>query len=158
MGVKHIFQQFAVRHVNNGAKTLFWEDTWVNNSPLASQFPRLFNLTFTRNVTVQKAKEEGWELFRFRRTLLGDSLAQWENLKSIVDGIQLNDQHDRVRWTIGSSGKFKVKNLYLQLRSTASHPFKLIWKFKFPLKIKKIVWLVLRNRILTKDNLLKRGW
>ncbi len=35
---------------------------------------------------------------------------------------------------------------------------KKIWKFKIPLKIKIFLWLVLKNRILTKDNLFKRGW
>lgn len=35
---------------------------------------------------------------------------------------------------------------------------KKLWRFKIPLKIKIFLWLLLRGRILTKDNLFKRGW
>jgi hypothetical protein len=57
-------------------------------------------------------------------------------LKRLVDEVQVNDQKDAVRWTIGSSGDFEVKNLYLQLRSTDIYLHKFIWKVKMPLKVK----------------------
>jgi hypothetical protein len=37
----------------------FWEDTWVNGSPLVSQFPRLYNITFSELDTIEKIKEDG---------------------------------------------------------------------------------------------------
>lgn len=37
-------------------------------------------------------------------------------------------------------------------------PFKKVWKFKIPLKIKIFIWLFAKNKILTKDNLFKKGW
>ena len=37
-------------------------------------------------------------------------------------------------------------------------PFKFLWKLKVPLKIKAFIWLVIKGRILTKDNLCKKGW
>jgi hypothetical protein len=33
-----------------------------------------------------------------------------------------------------------------------------LWKSKLPQKIKVFIWLVVRNKILTKDNLKKRNW
>ena len=48
MKVNHTFQQFACKIMNDGKRTLFWEDTWVNNSPLKEQFPRLFNIYFSQ--------------------------------------------------------------------------------------------------------------
>jgi hypothetical protein len=56
------------------------------------------------------------------------------------------------------SRKFTVKDRYLQLRSEGNFPYKLFWKIKIPLKVKIFLWLMLKNSILTKDNLLKRGW
>jgi hypothetical protein len=35
---------------------------------------------------------------------------------------------------------------------------KFLWKFKIPMKVRIFLWEVLKNSILTKDNLLKRGW
>jgi hypothetical protein len=39
-----------------------------------------------------------------------------------------------------------------------SVPYKFLWKSKLPQKIKIFIWLVVRNKILTKDNLKKRNW
>jgi hypothetical protein len=98
MGVNPIFQQFAKRVMKDGKKTLFWGDNWVNNIPLATQFPRLYNLAFKKCLTVYTVKQEGWGLVRFRRMLYGKTLAQWEELKRLVDGIHLNDQ-EKDNWT-----------------------------------------------------------
>ena len=35
-------------------------------------------------------------------------------------------------------------------------PYKVVWKTKLPLKIKKFMWLVYQGAILTQDNLLRR--
>jgi hypothetical protein len=74
-----------------------------------------------------------------------------------VDDFQLVDEPDCVRWKIGSSEKFRVKDLYLQLRAEGSFPQKFLWKIKIPMKVRIFLWEVLKNRILTKNNLLKRG-
>jgi hypothetical protein len=37
-------------------------------------------------------------------------------------------------------------------------PYVFMWKTKLPQKIKVFLWLVLRNKILMKDNLIKRIW
>jgi hypothetical protein len=49
-------------------------------------------------LTVYTVKLEGWGLVRFRRMLYGKTLAQWEELKRLVDGIYLNDQ-EKDNWT-----------------------------------------------------------
>ena len=40
----------------------------------------------------------------------------------MVDKVQLNNDNDRVRWRIGRSGKFSVKDLYFHLRSGGGFP------------------------------------
>jgi hypothetical protein len=87
----------------NREKTLFWEDNWVNNAPLAVQFLRLYQLSFQKGFTVKNLKQQGWDMIRFRRTLLGDTLQQWDTLKNMVDEIQLNEGKDRVKWKIRTS-------------------------------------------------------
>jgi hypothetical protein len=51
-------------------------------------------------------------VIRFKRLMYGETLAQWEEMKILVDEVQLNNQQDRIRWGIGSSVDFKVKDLY----------------------------------------------
>jgi hypothetical protein len=37
-------------------------------------------------------------------------------------------------------------------------PYRFLWKSKLPQKLKVFIWLVVRNKILTKDNLKKINW
>jgi hypothetical protein len=49
-----------------------------------------------------------------------------------VDDFQLVEEPDSVKWKIGSSGKFRVKDLYLQLRAEGSFPQNFCGKSRFP--------------------------
>lgn len=49
--------------------------------------------------------------------------------------------------------------LYLSARRGVHNSFfAQIWKIKAPLKVKIFVWIVLHRKVLTVDNLRKRGW
>lgn len=53
---------------------------------------------------------------------------------------------------------FSIKSFYNVLVSQrVNFPFKHYWKLKVPLKIKVFMWLLAKNSILTRDNLLHRG-
>jgi hypothetical protein len=85
-------------------------------------------------------------VIRFRRLFYGETLTQWDESKRMADNIQQDDhKKDIVKWTIGQSGIFRVKELYLQLRSDGIYPYKFIWKIKMPLKVKVFMWLVSKN-------------
>jgi hypothetical protein len=51
-GVKDDFFSRGFFKVGNGAKTRFWEDTWLGKVPLAQQYPSLYNVVHHKNVTV----------------------------------------------------------------------------------------------------------
>lgn len=59
-----------------------------------------------------------------------------------------------------SSGQFSVHSLYkwLEYRGIKNKTYTIFWKTKIPLKIKIFMWLSREGKILTKDNLAKRGW
>jgi hypothetical protein len=46
---------------------------------------------------VHDVKEE-WGVIWFTSLLYGETPAQWEEMKRLVDEIQLNEQEDRVSW------------------------------------------------------------
>jgi hypothetical protein len=94
-------------------------DQWVT----ITEFPRLYNVTFTKFITVSRIEDEGWGVVRFRRTLHGETAEQWTNLKNLVYAFQLNDEPDRLNWTTRSI-MFTIKSLYLQLRSDGVFPYR----------------------------------
>jgi hypothetical protein len=71
----------------------------------------------------------------------------------------LTDEPDKVRWLLTRSGDFSVKSLHLYLSARLiNFPYKVLWKLRIPLRIKVFCWLVIKNRVLTRDNLKKKGW
>jgi zinc-binding in reverse transcriptase len=55
---------------------------------------------------------------------------------------------------------FSVSSCYnwLDFGAVISKRFHNTWSVTIPLKIKNFLWLISKNKILTKDNLRKRGW
>lgn len=77
MEIKYLFVSLARSVVGDGARTLFWEDVWLEGGKLANAFPRPYNITFDKMVTVKQVMKKGWENVTIRRSLHGEYLAQW---------------------------------------------------------------------------------
>jgi hypothetical protein len=82
----------------------------------------------------------------------------------IYSGIQLKDRPNMLRWTGGDgSGNLTAKNVYNALASKLWSPKlcgwrRTFWVWDLAPKIKLFTWLLLEDRILTWDNLQRRGW
>jgi hypothetical protein len=118
----------------------------------------LYQLFFQKGFAVKNLKQQGWNRIQFKRTLFGETLQQWEELKEMVDRVQLTEGRDKVKWKIGTSGQFRMKDLYLQLRAEGSFPQKFLWKTKILMKVRIFLWLMLKCSVVTIENLPRRGW
>lgn len=91
--------------------------------------------------------------------LWGETMILWQELQRKCAGVHLSEDPDRLNWNFDGKRKFSAKSFYEHLKmQQVIFPHKKLWKIKVPLKIKIFLWLVLKNIILTKDNLLRRGW
>jgi hypothetical protein len=52
MRVKDDFFKWGSFVVRDGMKTSTWEDTWLGDTPLATQYPNLYNIARTKRVLV----------------------------------------------------------------------------------------------------------
>jgi hypothetical protein len=52
---------------------------------------------------VKNLKQQGWNMIQFRRTLFGETLQQWKELKEMVDRVQLTKGRDKVKWKTRTS-------------------------------------------------------
>ncbi len=89
----------------------------------------------------------------------GDSVLIAQLKAEVPTGTRDNTS-DGVNWRWGEARRFSVKSVYnfLQNGGVAETRFSKVWRIKASIKVKIFVWLVLRKRVLTIDNLLKRGW
>nr|CAD1829821.1 unnamed protein product [Ananas comosus var. bracteatus] len=71
-----------------------------------------------------------------------------------------NDRQDSLSWRWNSSGRFSVHSAtdFLTFDGITNCNLPFLWKLKISLRVKLFLWLAERNKILTADNLVKRGW
>ena len=89
---------------------------------------------------------------------MGDSLELWNHTKEACASLVLNNRKDEAIWTLTKNGIYSVKSFYRHLiENGVKYPHFFMWKVKMPPRVEVFMWLTLRNSILTKDNLLRRG-
>jgi hypothetical protein len=115
-------------------------------------------LSTVHALTVNDALTSNFEALTFRRRIVGNLRVLLDELVSCCNQVILSDQEDRIMWNLGRKG-FSVNSIYKnKMEDQVLIPYKFLWKSKLPQKIKIFIWLVVRNKILTKDNLKKRNW
>ncbi|KAG8054917.1 hypothetical protein GUJ93_ZPchr0001g29416 [Zizania palustris] len=159
MNIKHLYRQYCFMKIGDGKSTSFWYDFWIGAKPLCDKFSDLFGIAVNKMITVAEVLNNNFTSLKFRRDLIGDKFHSWMQLKDTCSAISLRNAADVVVWVLSKSGVFTVKSFYLALKTQnimkTCNP---IWNLKIPLKVKIFLWLARRNKILTKDNLSKRGW
>jgi hypothetical protein len=84
---------------------------------------------------------------------------QWLEIVNSGYNFSYKTEDDWVSWRWGGKNKYTTKSVYEHLNEhDHGYNFKHIWKSKIPYKIKIFTWLLERNAILTKDNMIRRKW
>uniref|UniRef100_A0A2N9FZS4 Reverse transcriptase zinc-binding domain-containing protein n=1 Tax=Fagus sylvatica TaxID=28930 RepID=A0A2N9FZS4_FAGSY len=101
---------------------------WCGDTPLKEAYPEFFSIALDRNVSVA-------------------------DLMSHING------EDKISWGSPDSIAFTVKRCYCYLSSPSprSFPWKCVWKAKVPSRVAFFSWTAALGKILTIDNLRKRG-
>ena len=79
---------------------------------------------------------------------------------SIMDNLVLSTENDSISWSASSDNLYPVKSCYGLLNDGGLRSiYGLdIWKCIVPLKTKIFAWLVIHDKILSRENLAKKGW
>ncbi|RVX18713.1 putative ribonuclease H protein [Vitis vinifera] len=127
-----MYSNLAYR-VGNGRRVRFWKDKWCGDEPLCESFPSLFAISLAKDAWVS----EVWN----------------------PDGGAKEDE-DKVVWTASRSGDFSVKSLYsiLEPGGSALFPYVGIWRVYVPPKVAFFAWEASWGKILTLDQLQRRGY
>lgn len=78
-------------------------------------------------------------------------------------GVRLLDKEDEIVWIWNRvDGQITAKSAndtisFLSSEATGCWWSSTIWKWNLPMKLKCFLWLMLKNKVLTWDNLVKRG-
>jgi hypothetical protein len=85
-------------------------------------------------------------------------MLQWLEIQHIAQSITLNDMKDSLIWMWEASRLYSVKSMYAVINFGGIKPINIhcVWKLKVPPKIHFFLWLLFHNKLLTRDNLVKR--
>lgn len=160
ISLRTIFDLGINRIVQNGQDTAFWLDRWQGECSLYCTYPNLFRASNNPTISVSNAFSTNSQLsITFSRQLTGILLVEWNNLRNNIS-FTPTDAPDLITWRWTTNGQFTVNSLYkwLEYGGMKNRSFITIWRANIPLKIKVFLWLLKHDRILTKENLLNKGW
>jgi hypothetical protein len=149
-----IFRGFAVSSINNGAMTLFWKDSWLDGI-LQEVFPRAFSYSTSEDVSVQQFLTAGSLADNFWLPLSPQALEEVRTLQT-DSAITLQDEDDS--WSYPWGGTY-TSSQYYQFCFRDSNPHISIcwlWKSKCTPRVKFFGWLVLVDRLNTRNMLRRR--
>jgi hypothetical protein len=127
---------------------------------LAMQFWDLNSICNEKTKTVAEVWVDEEIRLTFRRVFSDVMMIKWEELKSVIEQVVLNDDTDALVWGYESSRVLSSKSCYAIIGyRVVTHVFiPSIWKVGVPPKIQLFLWLPSHNKLATVDNLNKKGF
>uniref|UniRef100_A0A2N9ELX8 Reverse transcriptase domain-containing protein n=1 Tax=Fagus sylvatica TaxID=28930 RepID=A0A2N9ELX8_FAGSY len=124
--------------VGKGDRIRFWFDKWCDQTWMTSC---AWNISFLRDFN-------DWEM--------PEVLSFFNFIQPFLPN---RETDDKLVWPLRKSGKFDVRSYYgaLQVPLRSRFPWKIIWGVKAPRRISFFIWTAACGKILTCDNLMRRG-
>jgi hypothetical protein len=145
--------------IGNGSSAIFWSDLW-KNEVLDARFSRLFSFAKDKMQSVKDFLHKDSMLENFHLPLSVEAHAELSKLKDLLFDVHLRDSSN-------DSWVLRLGHEALKPSKTYKHTFDhfetrqpscWIWKSKCTSKHKFFAWLILHDRINTKDMLLRWHW
>ncbi|KAH1193273.1 Histone-lysine N-methyltransferase ATX5 [Glycine max] len=163
-----IFKNHLTWKVGCGENIKFWTDKWLGEDyTLEQKYNQLFLISRQQKSLISNMGDfthDSWRWdMRWRRNLFDHeshlAVQFMEEISSVP--IQRHDK-DTMLWLAEPNGQYTTKSTYrlcMNPSTTSSDRkiFKTIWKLKIPPRVVIFCWRLLKNRLPTKDNLLRRN-
>nr|GEV23680.1 RNA-directed DNA polymerase, eukaryota [Tanacetum cinerariifolium] len=155
------FVSHCKKRVRDGHNTRFLYDSWVFDQPLRVRFPCLFALETDKESTVASKLGSSSVDASFRRSVRdGVERQQWDDLNSVSGFVTLSASKDRWICNLNGDGVFRVKELHTILDDIflPSAVDATRWVKYIPIKINVFAWRARLDRLLTRSNIVRRGF
>jgi hypothetical protein len=160
MRLSDYYRQICKCKVGNGETILFWSDAWMSQS-LEQAYPRLFSFATDKLCSVKQALYSTDLANNFHLPLSVEAAHELRLLQQNLEGFAMNSElADMWTLTCSKDGTYIPKKVYdLSFKHLPNHfPSQWIWKSKCMSKHKFFAWLILHDRINTREMLIRRNW
>ncbi|RZB66378.1 Nuclear-pore anchor isoform B [Glycine soja] len=151
-----------------GDKIKFWKDKWLGDDcNLEQQYNQLFMISGQQNnnISTMGSFSQGnwrWDL-KWRRNLFDHEQDVAVAFMEAINAIQIQSHlQDTMVWKADPCGVYSTKSAYRILMTCNRHVseaniFKTIWKLKIPPRAAVFSWRLIKDRLPTRHNLLRRN-
>ncbi|GJW55778.1 hypothetical protein Tco_0099863 [Tanacetum coccineum] len=99
------------KDLGNGLMTKFWEEGWLDGYKLKDRFPRAYALDNCKSISVGHKLSHLNLTNSFRRSPRGGvEETQVEELKALIQNVELNQGKDKWKWPGNKSGEYSVSS------------------------------------------------
>jgi hypothetical protein len=157
---KDLFYASTVVMVGYGKKANFWHSAWVNGKSPRNLAQLLFQRSKRKNFSVQRALQDNYWIAQVYPLVTGEEIREYVQLFEEINMLQRDpNAEDEISWRWTKDGEYTTKSAYRiqfqgQLKKLSITP---IWKARAEPKCRILAWLLLHRKILTAENLEKRG-
>jgi hypothetical protein len=158
---RDLFNASTIVTAGKGDKASFWHSNWVNGQAPKYITPALFQKAKRKNITVSKAMVHNKWISHVSPIQSMDELREfvslWERLAAVN---RVEDAEDEIKWKWTPNGQYTTQSAYrIQFLGRRKKPaLTPIWKAHAEPKCRIFAWILLQHKILTANNLEKRGW
>jgi hypothetical protein len=161
------FWRYTSFEVGLGSKVLFWHDKWCTELPLKDVYLVLFACSNNKDAFIASLFEEPsagrsrvWNI-SFCRDFNDWEMDLVESFFHLLHShAPISTEADKLSWVLNSFGLFDTHSFCLALRASTALDFswKNVWRVKAPRRVVFFVWTAAWGRLLTCDNLMRRGF
>lgn len=127
----------------------------MGSTSLAIQFWKLYRIVNEKNAVVADIWDGEILKCTFRRTVDDELENIWEEVVQLPSTITFTDEEGSLIWKFNSRGTYSVQSLYKVVNFRGIKPVLVlaVWSLKIPPRVQCFIWLLSKNKILTRDNL-----
>ncbi|KAL5159457.1 hypothetical protein HKD37_15G043772 [Glycine soja] len=163
-----IFKDNLAWKVGSGENIKFWTDKWLGEQhTLQQKYNQLFLISRQQKDHISlmghfNHNSWRWDM-RWRRNLFDHESHLAVHFMEEISSVPIQRQvKDNMLWLAESNGQYTTRSAYSLCMNTTSvysdgNIFKTIWQLKIPPRAVIFCWRLLKNRLPTKVNLLRRN-
>ncbi|GKA00995.1 RNA-directed DNA polymerase, eukaryota, reverse transcriptase zinc-binding domain protein [Tanacetum coccineum] len=151
---------FMKKDLGNGLMTKFWEEGWLDGYKLKDRFPRAYALDNCKSISVGHKLSHLNLTNSFRRSPRGGvEETQVEELKALIQNVELNQGKDKWKWSGNKSGEYSVSSARYLIDTKLLPKGNMVtrWIRYVPIKVNILAWKVMSNSLPTRFNISRRG-
>lgn len=156
-----LFQAATQISIGNGNRIRFWTDHWLDGRAPQHIAPSILKLAKRKGNNLQVELQDNHWIAMLNPITSVSEIEERVQLGSKIQGVILDEQRTYdISWKWTANREYSAKSAYqMQFQGEITHTnFSTLWTTHSEPKHRFFGWLILHQRTLTTENLLKRHW